>query len=198
MVKNSYNRQETTNFLYFQHTVAVPQIIHPPNIFSFLGYECATMIPLLYPPNSLPFSGLYLMIPLFRWSMKISINQRQTFDLKRCMIIFVIVNMYILMQISPFLLYSATVGDGIKCYTVGGQGMPQWSTCHPKLSGYRAVSMSWTQSLFHHCHISHFWNFEHVITQSLVQYCHSSHFQNFENVMNTSVIGSQLSCQWFT
>ena len=133
------------------------------------------MIPLLYPPNSLPFSGLYLMIPLFRWSMKISINQRQTFDLKRCMIIFVIVNMYILMQISPFLLYSATVGDGIKCYTVGGQGMPQWSTCHPKLSGYRAVSMSWTQSLFHHCHISHFWNFEHVITQSLVQYCHISH-----------------------
>ena len=69
--KNSYNRQhqqhgqETTNFLDFQHT-AVPQIVNAPNIFSFSGYQCATMIPLLYLPNSLSFSGLYLMIPLFR------------------------------------------------------------------------------------------------------------------------------------
>ena len=76
--KNSYNRQhqqhgqETTNFLDFQHTT-VPQIVHAPNIFSFSGYQCATMIP-LYPPNSLSFSGLHLIIPLFRWSMKISIK----------------------------------------------------------------------------------------------------------------------------
>ena len=68
--KNSYNRQhqqhgqETTNFLDFQHET-VPQIVHAPNIFSFSGYQCATLIP-LYPPNSLSFSGLYLMIPLFR------------------------------------------------------------------------------------------------------------------------------------
>ena len=68
--KNSYNRQhqqhgqETTNFLDFQHTT-VPQIVHAPNIFSFSGYQCATMIP-LYPPNSLSFSGLHLIIPLFR------------------------------------------------------------------------------------------------------------------------------------
>ena len=68
--KNIYNRQhqqhgqETTNFLNFQHTT-VPQIVHAHNIFSFSGYQCATII-LLYPPNSLSFSGLYLMIPLFR------------------------------------------------------------------------------------------------------------------------------------
>ena len=68
--KNSYNRQhqqhgqETTNSFDFQYTT-VPQIVHAPNIFSFSGYQCATMIP-LYPPNSLSFSGLYLMIPLFR------------------------------------------------------------------------------------------------------------------------------------
>ena len=68
--KNSYNRQhqqhgqETTNSLDFQYTT-VPQIVHAPNIFSFSGYQCATMIP-LYPPNSLSFSGLYLMIPSFR------------------------------------------------------------------------------------------------------------------------------------
>ena len=72
MVKNSYNRQhqqhgqETTNLLDFQHTTAVPQIVNARNIFSFSGYQCATMIPLLYLPNSLSFSGLYLMIPLFR------------------------------------------------------------------------------------------------------------------------------------
>ena len=72
LVKNSYYRQhqqygqEATNILDFQHTAAVPQIIHASNIFSFSGYQCATMIPLLYPPNSLCFSGLYLMIPLFR------------------------------------------------------------------------------------------------------------------------------------
>ena len=46
-----YNRQHqqhgqgTTNFLNFQHTIAVPQI-HAPNIFSFSGYQYATMIPL--------------------------------------------------------------------------------------------------------------------------------------------------------
>ena len=68
--KNSYNKQhqqhgqEATNFLHFQLTT-FPQIVHAPNIFSFLGYQCATMIP-LYPRNSLSFSGLYLMIPLFR------------------------------------------------------------------------------------------------------------------------------------
>ena len=68
--KNSYNKQhqqhgqEATNFLHFQLTT-FPQIVHAPNIFSFLGYQCATMI-LLYPRNSLSFSGLYLMIPLFR------------------------------------------------------------------------------------------------------------------------------------
>ena len=68
--KNSYNRQhqqhgqEATNSLDFQYTT-VPQIVHAPNIFSFSGYQCATMIP-LYPPKSLSFSGLYLMIPLFR------------------------------------------------------------------------------------------------------------------------------------
>ena len=72
LVKNSYNRQhqqhgqETTNFPDFQHTTSVPQIVNAPNIFSFSGYQCATMIPLLYLPNSLSFSGLYLMIPLFR------------------------------------------------------------------------------------------------------------------------------------
>ena len=72
LVQNSCKRQHqqhgqgTTNFLDFQHTTAVPQIVHAPNIFSFSGYQCATMIPLLYPPNSLSFSGLYLMIPLFR------------------------------------------------------------------------------------------------------------------------------------
>ena len=76
--KNSYNRQhqqhgqETTNFLDFQHTT-VPQIVHAPNIFSFSGYQCATMIP-LYPPKSLSFSGLMI---LFNDSIiQISINQR--------------------------------------------------------------------------------------------------------------------------
>ena len=34
--------------------------------------------------------------------------------------------------------------------------------------------------------------------QSLVHHCHISHFQNFEHVMNTSVIGSPLSYQSFT
>ena len=72
LVQNSCKRQHqqhgqgTTNFLNFQHTTAVPQLIHASNIFSFSGYQCATMIPLLYLPNSLSFSGLYLMIPLFR------------------------------------------------------------------------------------------------------------------------------------
>ena len=81
-VQNSCNRlhqqhgKGTTDFLYFQHTTTVPQIVHAPNIFSFSGYQCATMTPLLYLLNSLSFSGLYLMIPLFRSSMKKSINLR--------------------------------------------------------------------------------------------------------------------------
>ena len=33
------------------------------------------------------------------------------------------------MQISPSLLCNATVGDSIKCYTVGGQGMPSKAEC---------------------------------------------------------------------
>ena len=41
LVQNSYKRQHqqhgqgTTNFLDFQHTTAVPHIVHAPNIFSF-------------------------------------------------------------------------------------------------------------------------------------------------------------------
>ena len=56
--QNIYNRQYqqhgegTINFLDFQHTKAVPQV-HAPNIFSFLGYQCATIVGLLYSPNSL-------------------------------------------------------------------------------------------------------------------------------------------------
>ena len=41
LIQNSYNRQHqqhgqgTTNFLDFQHTTAVPQIVRAPNTFSF-------------------------------------------------------------------------------------------------------------------------------------------------------------------
>ena len=44
LVESSYNRQHqqheqgATNFLDFQHTTAVPQIVHAPNIFSFSRY----------------------------------------------------------------------------------------------------------------------------------------------------------------
>ena len=57
--KHRQHGQWTTNFLDSQHTTAVPHI-HAPNIFSTPGYQCKTMIPLLYLPNSFSFSGLFI------------------------------------------------------------------------------------------------------------------------------------------